>query len=127
MVIDRLPQHGALYLTSANGTRGARVTQPFTMSSHVASMQLVSQYAEGVSAVSSFWTGGRASFHPGQALGPQDVFVYGDSALAWCAHFSLPRIQHHARGQELVMRRVHGRVQVSVASHGQLHGRGQRS
>ena len=33
--------------------------------------------------VSSFW-GGSNDWSPFQALGPQSVFVYGDSALSWC-------------------------------------------
>jgi hypothetical protein len=80
-VIDRLPLHGTLYQI-ANGTRGAIIAEPYNANARIS---MIEQYAIDVSAVSSFW-GGSANWHPGQALGAQDAFDYGDSQLTWCAH-----------------------------------------
>ena len=53
------------------------------------------QYATKVMNVSSFWGTGD-EYSPGRALGPQDVFRYGDCAKSWydslfvCMTTSLP-------------------------------------
>lgn len=82
LAITRLPRHGTLYRASSNATRLQRIAQAF--SPH-ASVDVVDQFAVNVTAVSSFRTGHGASWHPGQALGPRDVFAYEDSIRAWCA------------------------------------------
>jgi hypothetical protein len=83
VVVRSLPQQGTLYWASANGTRGPRIDHPFsTVLTRMVST--VDQYATDVVAVSSYFMGGGAQYHPGQALGPPDAVRYGDSPLTWC-------------------------------------------
>jgi hypothetical protein len=79
MAVMQLPQHGALYAASTNGTRLQQITAPCSSNDMVV---MIAQYAADVVAVSSFWVGSD-QWHPGQILGPQDA-TYGGSDLSWC-------------------------------------------
>ena len=70
---------GTLYQVLSDGTRGAVIDKIY--SAYMKNTPSY-QYATKVMNVSSFWGTG-IEYDPGQALGPQDVFRYGDCGQSW--------------------------------------------
>lgn len=76
---------GTLYQVLSDGSRGPVIDKIY--SAYVKESPSY-QYATKVMNVSSFW-GTTEEYSPGRALGPQDVFLYGDCSLSWYVSLSV--------------------------------------